>query len=201
MDNYIAYMKAELSAVIALMLLTGCRNGVDAEKTAEQFIPPVESQMSEENAALDVQTAGGIMRALDTIDRIGACAVAFDVSAEYNSDDGSVYYKVVSDDLKNVNDVAELMEKYLTADFISHRYSGLLESDPPMCIDIDGELYIKYAPKGGGFAFSDSEPQIEKISETEYLIIAERDNYGIKENMRINVVKDGRNFKINNLGI
>ena len=43
---------------------------------------------------------------------------------------------------------------------------------------------------GGGFAFSESEPQIEKTSEEGYSILAEYDNYGALECMDIGIKKE-----------
>ena len=191
-------MKSIFIGCMALAVMLG---SITCFKIAGNTGVPNETVISNtsENAELDIKTAEELLSALDITDKIGACAVSFDEKCGYTAESGEIYYKVTDMRFKTAEDLRFFINKYLTAEFVEKRYANLLDSTEPLCIDINGELYIKYAPKGGGFAFTDTMPEIKKISESEYMITAEHDNYGAKENMCVYVIQDGENFKINNI--
>ena len=202
-------------AAAAMVMLTACGDGMQARIAEETTIPAIPYIEETSSAArlsaagtetdkvlmLDTAAAKELMYALDTVDRIGACAVAYDANTEYKNDDGEIYYKAEIPNFENTADLREFMNNYLTDDFIGERYSFILDGNSPFCIDIGNTLFIKYMPRGGGFAFTDKEPSVEKISDDKYQIIAEHDNYGTVENMRIDVVKDNGGFKIDGFSI
>ena len=182
-----------IGALIFMASFAGC-----GEKETVD-IRPAENTAQAEADELDEKTAKTLTSALNTIDRLGACAVPCDENSKFTAENGDVYYRVTDPEFKSTEDIRSLTEKYLTAEFVSRRYSNLLGTDRPVYIDENGELYVLYAPMGGGFAFSEREPVIEKTGEGEYTVTAEYDNYGGLDNLRIYIVKDGESFKINNI--
>lgn len=193
-----------------LVLLTGC-SGTQAEKKAEDSIPTIETITTESVTArttetdtaaapaLDAAAAAELIRALDTVDRLGASAVNVDENIKYTDDNGEVYFKTDNPDFKSTGDIQALMDRCMTEKFISQRYSFMLGSDSPMFIDADGGLYIKYAPRGGGFAFTDKEPTVQKISDDKYLVLAKYDDCGAPNVLQIEVVRDASGYKIDNI--
>ena len=153
----------------------------------------------EDGDAPTIQEAQTIIAALNRIDLIGAGALTFDSDSEYTDADGNIYHKVTDSEFGSTADLREYMNTYLTQEMIEERYLGILDGEQPMCIDVEGELYIKYASRGGGFAFSDIEPVIEKSSEDGYSILTEYDNYGALETMDIGVRKEDGVYKIYNI--
>ncbi len=182
-----------IGALIFMASFAGCGE----KETAE--IRPAENTAQAETAELDEKTAKTLTAVLNTIDRLGACAVPCDENSKFTAENGDVYYRVTDPELKSTEDIRSLTDKYLTAEFVSRRYSNLLGTERPVYIDENGGLYVLYEPKGGGFAFSEREPVIEKTGEGEYTVTAEYDNYGGLDNLRIYIVRDGGNFKINNI--
>lgn len=153
----------------------------------------------EDGDAPTIQEAQTIIAALNRIDLIGAGALTFDSDSEYTDADGNIYHKVTDSEFGSTADLREYMNTYLTQEMIEERYLGILDGEQPMCIDVEDELYIKYASRGGGFAFSDIEPVIEKSSEDGYSILTEYDNYGALETMDIGVRKEDGVYKIYNI--
>lgn len=145
-----------------------------------------------------LQEAKDIISSLNTIDLIGAGALDFDAEAEYTADNGDIYHKVTDARFSTSADVRALMDNVLTQSLINDRYYSILDADDPMCIDVDGELYIKSFARGGGFAFTDDDPVIEKTSADGWSILAMYDNYGTIECMDIGVINDG-GWKVYNI--
>ena len=155
--------------------------------------------LSNDGSAPTIDEAKEIIDALDLIDKIGAGILPYDDSCKYSIDEATNYYKVVETQFNKTDDIRTFMNNYMTKEMIENRYLNILDGEQPMCIDIDGELYIKDYPIGGGFAFSESEPQIEKTSEEGYSILAEYDNYGALECMDIGIKKEEGKWKIYNI--
>lgn len=132
-----------------------------------------------------MQEATNIIGALDLIDKIGACAIPYDENASYSSESGTKYFKVKAQ-FTSTSDVREYMNDFMTKDFIADRYSSILDTAEPMCIDVDGELYI----------FSETSPAIENTFDGGYSILAEYDSFGSKEVMDIRVINADGIWKI-----
>ena len=81
-----------------------------------------------------------------------------------------------------------MMHRFLTPEFISRDYSFILDSDAPLCIDVDGVLYVRNQPRGARFHYSGGKVTIEKSFEGGYSVLAEYDNYGSKETADLQIV-------------
>lgn len=144
-----------------------------------------------------MDTAYELIGALDYIDKIGASNMPFDESAVYTDENGNTFAKVTRTQFSDTSDLREYMESYLTDSFLNDRYSGILGTDDPIYIDIDGMLYGKTDAKGGGFPWTDTPLKIENVTGSSFNILAEYDNYGASETMSIEVVMDDGRWKIN----
>ena len=186
----------------ALILLSGCgRNNTAPAGEAETHIemPAVTEPAEGPTEELTEAEAKELINALNTVDKIGACAVAYDNDIRYEDKKGNVYYKVSDPYFTDTAALNEYMNTYLTQDFIMQRYFNIFDGETPMCIDLDGSLYINYAPKGGGFAFTPDAPEIKKDPEGGYSVVAAYDNYGAKDNMEIKVLYDDGRYKIDDV--
>lgn len=156
-----------------------------------------ESSAAEEAAdGPTMAQAKELMEALNTIDKLAACGIEQDKETTFTDANGVLYYKVTSTQFAGTEDVRNYMNRYLTEDFINERYVDMLGGDAPVCIDNDGALFIKDSAKGGGFAFADKDPVIEKTSEDSYSILAEYDNYGTTDCLDIRVMQKDGGWKI-----
>lgn len=200
------------AACMIILSFAGCHNASKLQQpqneeqnvSTDADVPPSSEDAdvpiaSEDTDAPTVQEAKSILEALNRIDLIGAGALTFDSDSEYVDADGVIYHKVTDSQFTSAADIREYMNTYLTQEMIEERYLGILDGEQPMCIDVEGELYIKYASRGGGFAFSDKDPVIEKSSEDGYSILMEYDNYGALETMDIGVRKEDGSYKIYNI--
>lgn len=144
-----------------------------------------------------MDTAYELTGALDYIDKIGASNMPFDDSAVYTDKNGNTFAKVAGTQFANTADLREYMESYLTDLFLNDRYSGILGTDSPIYIDVNGMLYGKTDARGGGFSWTDTPLKIENVTDSSFHILAEYDNYGASETMSIEVVMDDGSWKIN----
>lgn len=144
-----------------------------------------------------MDTAYELTGALDYIDKIGASNMLFDESSVYTDESGNTFAKVTGTQFSDTYDLREYMESYLTDLFLNDRYSGILGTDNPTYIDVDGMLYGKTDAKGGGFSWTDTPLKIENVTDSSFNILAEYDNYGASETMSIEVVMDDGCWKIN----
>ena len=188
-----------------LMPLTGCGEDAAADNAAEK-IPYIENDVdkntdAEEKSAPTSEETKNILERLNIIDKMGASAWDVDKNSEYINENGVQYYKSADEMFADTADVRDFLNTYFTEKMINGRYLCILDTDEPACIDVDGALYIKYAPKGGGFAFTDTEPVIKEIDGGKYLILAEFENYGAVDIMEINVVKDENAWKIDSISL
>ena len=192
-----AYCKLLFPAMGLCMLLSGC--GKAAEPANDALEKPasaptiISSQTIAEQSVPSVAQAKELIGALNTIDKLAASAVSVEKEKPHQSDNGAVYYRYTGKEFVAVQDVRALLNKSMTADFVAERYASLLEGDQPICLDVEGALYVQYRPKGGGFAFTETEPLIEKTSEDGYSILAEYDDYGKLTTLEIRLVlQDGQ---------
>lgn len=133
-----------------------------------------------------VEQARELMEALNNIDRLGASAIPFDEKDVFEAQ-GTMYYRILSPMFQSTADVRSYMNEYMTDAWIKERYSSILEAEEPVCIDVDGALYISNRAKAGGFAFSENDPMIVKDDDGQYEILAEFDNYGMGATMHISL--------------
>lgn len=154
-------------------------------------------------AAAQTETGGptaaeakALLEALNKVEKLGAAAVETDASASWKSESGEEYLKAAGSEFADTAAVKKFMEDNLTADFIAERYSGILGTDKPMCVDVDGALYIRNNPHGGGFAYKDAEPVIEKTMEDGYSVFQKYDDFGAENTLEIRVVETDGKWKI-----
>lgn len=158
---------------------------------------PAEQETTGESDTYYIELAYQLMEKLDYIDKIGSSNIRFYDDTAFTDDNGDTFAQVAKTQFSDTADLREFMESCLTEDFISERYSGILDTDEPLYIDVDGILYGKQSPKGGGFYWTNSEPVIENITDSSFNILAEYDNYGASETMSIEVVMSNGSWKIN----
>lgn len=156
-----------------------------------------EQETTGESDTYYIELAYQLMGELDYIDKIGSSNIPFYDDTAFTDDNGDTFAQVAKTQFSDTADLREFMESCLTEDFISERYSGILDTDEPLYIDVDGILYGKQSPKGGGFYWTNSEPVIENITDSSFNILAEYDNYGASETMSIEVVMSNGSWKIN----
>ncbi len=213
-----------ISALIALYALTACATNskkTDAEESgshpeagmqtaamseresgSETASEAADDEGSDAEAEIDYrEIAYELFGAIDYIDRIGGTALPYDETVSYSEGD-VVFYKVDKTQFSSVADIKEYMESHLTADMISKRYSAILDSEPPYYIDHDGELYVRPAPKGCGFAYyqEDNEPVISDKSESSFTAQMNYDDYGGTAVLEISAVKENDFWKIDGIG-
>lgn len=158
---------------------------------------PAEQETTGESDTYYIELAYQLMGELDYIDKIGSSNIPFYDDTAFTDDNGDTFAQVAKTQFSDTADLREFMESCLTEDFISERYSGILDTDEPLYIDVDGILYGKQSPKGGGLYWTNSEPVIENITDSSFNILAEYDNYGASETMSIEVVMSNGSWKIN----
>lgn len=150
-----------------------------------------------------VSTARQLMGALNYIDQIGGGNIPRDDENAIDVD-GRQFAKV-SAQFTDTADLDEYMRSYLTDSFIESRYSGILGSDEPYYINIDGELYGYVTAKGCGFQWimEDGEPVVEitDSSEDSFTIAAKYDDFGAESEMTINVKMDNGSWKIDSISL
>ena len=152
--------------------------------------------ISTEDGAPTAYEAKEIMEALNTVDKLGGCAVPFDEASVYTSENGTVYYKVAGSGFTSTADIRTFMEKYLSPELIADRYSSIIGGDSPLYIDAEGALYMQNNARGGGFSFKDTEPVIKSEADGKYSIIADYDDYGAVSTLEIAVSKHADGWKI-----
>ncbi|MBQ6555305.1 MAG: hypothetical protein IJL89_08740 [Firmicutes bacterium] len=185
----------------ALIMLSGCGGNAAPAQGSNNAIesPAVTEPNGTESSELDILEANELVTALNTIDKIGACAIAYDMENRYEDKNGNIYYMVTNPQFPDTNALNEYMNTYLTQDFIMQRYFNIFDGETPMCIDVDGCLYINYSPKGGGFSLLPDAPEIRKNSDGSYSVIAAYDNYGAEDKMELKVIDDEGRYKIDDV--
>lgn len=187
----------ETSDVTAADVTTQIASNASAEITPEPTsisVPDAETQSSTDQTAPTVEQAQELIRALNMVERLGGGGLPFDEGNVYILN-GTAYYRVTDTDFANTAEIRSYVEKYLTQNMISERYSAIVDSDTPIYIDADNGLYMKDSAKGF-YIFSDAEPNSEKTFEEGYSILAEYDNFGEKETADIRIVNMNGAWKI-----
>lgn len=150
-----------------------------------------------------VSAARQLLGALNYIDQIGGGNIPRDDENAIDVD-GRQFAKV-SAQFTDTADLDEYMRSYLTDSFIESRYSGILGSDEPYYINIDGELYGYVTAKGCGFQWimEDGEPVVEitDSSEDSFTAVAKYDDFGAESEMTINVKMDNGSWKIDSISL
>ncbi len=129
-----------------------------------------------------------MLNAVNSVEKIASGGLQFDESQPYTDPNGNVYYKCTESNYDSVNRISRMMHRFLTPEFISRDYSFILDSDAPLCIDVDGVLYVRNQPRGARFHYSGGKVTIEKSFEGGYSVLAEYDNYGSKETADLQIV-------------
>lgn len=187
----------ETSDVTAADVTTQIASNASAEITPEPTsisVPDAETQSSTDQTAPTVEQAQELIRALNMVERLGGGGLQYD-SETVCTVNGIVYYKVTDTDFANTAEIRSYVEKYLTQNTISERYSVLVDGDSPIYTDADNGLYMKDSAKSF-YIFSDAEPKIEKTFEEGYSLLAEYDNFGEKETADIRIVNVNGAWKI-----
>ena len=187
----------ETSDVTAADVTTQIASNASAEITPEPTsisVPDADTQSSTDQTAPTVEQAQELIRALNMVERLGGGGLQYD-SETVCTVNGIVYYKVTDTDFANTAEIRSYVEKYLTQNTISERYSVLVDGDSPIYTDADNGLYMKDSAKGF-YIFSDTELNIEKSFEDGYSILAGYDNFGAKETADIRIVNVNGTWKI-----
>lgn len=129
-----------------------------------------------------------MLNTVNSVEKIASGGLQFDESQSYTDPNGNVYYKCTESNYDSVNRISRMMHRFLTPEFISRDYSFILDSDAPLCIDVDGVLYVRNQPRGARFHYSGGKVTIEKSFEGGYSVLAEYDNYGSKETADLQIV-------------
>lgn len=129
-----------------------------------------------------------MLNTVNSVEKIASGGLQFDESQSYTDPNGNVYYKCTESNYDSVNRISRMMHRFFTPDFISRDYSYILDSDAPLCIDVDGVLYVRNQPRGARFHYSGGKVTIEKSFEGGYSVLAEYDNYGSKETADLQIV-------------
>ncbi len=138
-----------------------------------------------------------LLIALNYIEKIGGSNVPFDMNDSFTDENGNTFAKVIQTQFTNTNELLSYMRSNITDELINKRYSGILYTDNPRYIDVNGELYGKVSPTGSGFHWLDKDKEITDITGESFTVLAEFDWYGSSELMVINVVLDNGVWKIN----
>lgn len=142
----------------------------------------------QETAAPSQAVAVEMLNAVNSVEKIASSELQFDESQSYTDPNGNVYYKCTESNYDSVHRISRMMHRFLTPEFISRDYSFILDSDAPLCIDVDGVLYVRNQPRGARFHYSGGKVTIEKSFEGGYSVLAEYDNYGSKETADLQIV-------------
>ncbi len=129
-----------------------------------------------------------MLNTVNSVEKIASSGLQFDESQSYTDPNGNVYYKCTESNYDSVHRISRMMHRFLTPEFISRDYSFILDSDAPLCIDVDGVLYVRNQPRGARFHYSGGKVTIEKSFEGGYSVLAEYDNYGSKETADLQIV-------------
>lgn len=187
----------ETSDVTAADVTTQIASNASAEITPEPTSindTDDETQSSTAQTAPTVEQAQELIRALNMVERLGGGGLHYDAETVYTVN-GTAYYRVTDTDFANTAEIRSYVEKYLTQNTISERYSVLVDGDSPIYTDADNGLYMKDSAKSF-YIFSDAEPKIEKTFEEGYSLLAEYDNFGEKETADIRIVNVNGAWKI-----
>ncbi|MGN0620284.1 MAG: hypothetical protein ACI4I9_00305 [Porcipelethomonas sp.] len=163
----------------------------EADRSAEEEIAMLEmqDQIEQENCKT---IALELMNALDKIDRIGGGAgLAYDDSINpYYDEDGNIKYAKVTDtQFGSTFELRNYMDEYFTENLIDQRYSDILDTDEPRCIDYDDSLYIDITrPRGCGFFWADSQVYISDVTYNSFTAVAEYEDFGAVSRLSMNIV-------------
>ena len=172
------------------------------EATEETTTEAATEEALDENAP-SVEQARELMNKLNELDLIGAGALShYSVPGEEREVNGYPYIKIGPDSgFTCVSDISNYFYSYMTYGFIKQRYSGLFDTDQPMFMDIDGGLYMIDGARGGGFGFTEGSPDIVKVGDNQYDIVASYDNFGVLDFMTIHAVCEEGHWRIDGFEI
>lgn len=172
----------------------------EATETSEQNNESTEmsDEQPEEKYPSDViKRLSESMYALNFIEQIMSNGPEFecDMDDNFTDDSGQLYVKVTESGFNSIADVENYVRSYLTDNFISNRYSVLVDKNSGKFIETENGLYIRYAPKAAAFNLMDKKI-FAKGNDDTYMVIGCYDNYGVLSTIDVNFVYDGDNLKI-----
>lgn len=167
---------------------TAAQNTEDIAPSAATNAAVTDSNTIQDTAAPSQAVAIEMLNTVNSVEKIASGGLQFDESQSYTDPNGNVYYKCTESNYDSVNRISRMMHRFLTPEFISRDYSFILDSDAPLCIDVDGVLYVRNQPRGARFHYSGGKVTIEKSFEGGYSVLAEYDNYGSKETADLQIV-------------
>lgn len=142
----------------------------------------------------DIQTATQILlKNLDTIDRMGGCAVQSDDenTEEYNGRD---FRKVLDTNYSSKADIENFVSAYMTGEARDY-FSFLTSGEKSVFEEINGELYVADEGRGCGFNWT-NDTEIKDSSESGFTVIADYEDYGAVSSAEVNIVNDNGFWKI-----
>jgi hypothetical protein len=126
-----------------------------------------------------------------------------DMEDKFTDESGQLYVKVTESGFDTMADVENYINKYLTEEFINSRYKALTDRNSGKFIEKENGLYIRYAPKAGGFNEVNKQGVIERLTDEGLLqvdLILLFDNFGEPSTIALHLIEVSEgNWKINSI--
>ena len=204
--------------IVSVLVLAFCLCACQKKDPAPETQKPSEAASTEEKTTAGEETPAGtevdakaiakeLIGAMNKMDILSSGAISVDSNTTYSEDGVHVYSLVTDPEFQNFGDLSMFLFKHCTQDYLNNTVYGTLINPPegeiPQYLYINGEdvpdgLYMVQGGKGFPMYDENAEVTISNLSDSGFTFSFNYDGL-FKAEIVVDVVKDGEDWKINNV--